>query len=328
MSGKLVGMVFDHYPNGGSELLMAVKLADNAADDGRYIFPSVATLSAQTRQSERTVQYQLKRMVAMGWLVLVREAVGGGRGGGFGRAREYRIHPDWIRAHDAKVPEAERPAWSFKDVDEEPVDNPTKKEMGAKFAPNKIKKWVQPSAEMGATAVAEMGATAIAPYPSITSEEQIPPNPPQGGASDFDKFIQAWPAAKRTKMVKARAVFADLVARRVVGAADLAAIAASQAEVQDWAGQGGKRVPAPDRWLREERWLDGLAGESAQAVGHEAGWRDSRQGVESMGERLGVGRWDKAAFDAGRGEAWPMYRGRVLAAAKVAAQAVAERRAA
>lgn len=312
MSGKLVGMVFDHYPNGGSELLLAVKLADNAADDGRHIFPSVETLAAQTRQSARNVQYQLKRMLAMGWLVLVREAVGGGRGGGYGRPREYRIHPDWVRAHDVKVPEAERPVWAFRPLDAEPVDNPPKKEMGAKFAPNNSKKWVQPSAEMGATAVAKMGATAVAPYPSLTVKEQIPPNPPVGGARGFDCFIEAWPAGKRTKLVRARRLFDDIVASGLAAADVLVEAAATQADVQQWAGDGARRVPAPDRWLREQRWQDGLVGSAGQGA---PAWIDSRAGVEAMGERLNLGRWDAAAFGAGRGEAWPVYRARVVAAA-------------
>jgi len=33
-----------------------------------------------------------------------------------------------------------------------------------------------------------------------------------------------------------------------------------------------------------------------------------------MGERLGLGRWDEAAFNAGRGEQWPAFKARVLAA--------------
>ena len=93
MSGKLVGMVFDHYPNGGSELLLAVKLADNADDFGHNIYPSVATLALQTRQSVRTVQNQLRRMQDMGWLLLVRHSAGGR-----GLARVYHINPAFVRA--------------------------------------------------------------------------------------------------------------------------------------------------------------------------------------------------------------------------------------
>lgn len=43
-------------------------------------------------------------------------------------------------------------------------------------------------------------------------------------------------------------------------------------------------------------------------------WRESRQGVEAMGHSLGLGGWDAEAFNAGRGEQWPAYRGRVLRA--------------
>ena len=128
MSGKVVGMVFDHYIGRGAELLLAVKLADNAHDDGTSIYPSVATLALQTRQSERSVQYQLKRMVEQGWLVLVKHASGGGRAGGFGRPREYRIHKDWIGAHDSRVPVDQRPTWV-------PTPATPSKQMGAEVAP-------------------------------------------------------------------------------------------------------------------------------------------------------------------------------------------------
>lgn len=133
MSAKMFGMVFDHYPGGGNELLLALKLADNADQDGGSIFPSVGTLAAKTRLSERTVQYQLKRMLEMGWLEKVREGFGGGRGGGFGRAREYRISPDWVRAYDGSLPLAERPVWTPRSAGT--ATEAIHKEMGAKTAP-------------------------------------------------------------------------------------------------------------------------------------------------------------------------------------------------
>ena len=107
MSGKVVGLVFEHYPgNGQGELLLAVKLADNAHDDGSRIFPSVAQLAEATRQDRRTVQRQLRRMQEMGWLQQVRYGTGGR-----GRAAEYRIDPVWMASHDSRIPEAQRPAW-------------------------------------------------------------------------------------------------------------------------------------------------------------------------------------------------------------------------
>lgn len=92
MSVKVMTAVFDRYPNGGGEMLLALALADHASDDGTRVFPSVKMLSDKTRQSERTVQYQLRRMEEMGWLVVV-----GHGNGGRSMAREYRISLEWIK---------------------------------------------------------------------------------------------------------------------------------------------------------------------------------------------------------------------------------------
>lgn len=92
--------VFARYPNGGGEMLLALALADHAHDDGTSVRPSVAHLAAKTRQSERTVQYQLRKMEAEGWLQLV-----GNAGGGRNTPREYRINPDWVKgANSAPLP--------------------------------------------------------------------------------------------------------------------------------------------------------------------------------------------------------------------------------
>lgn len=302
MSGKLVGMVFEHFEGDASEVLLAVKLADNAHDDGRHIFPSVATLAEQTRRSERTVQYQLKRMVASSWLVLVREAVGGGRGGGYGRPREYRIHPDWIRAHDARTPEAERPVWP---PALQPAKLPTE-EMGANSAPNKTGKWVQPSAEMGAIAVAKMGATAVAPEPSLTVKEQIPPVSPVGDARAFEQLAAIWPAGRRQRLEEARGQFDRVVQLRLATPEELLDAARLQATDAVWRRDDGRYVPLLLTWLRHSRWKDG------QAAAGQPAWHESREGVEARAKRLGLGRWDSKAFNSGRGESWPAYRARVL----------------
>lgn len=84
--------VFDRYPNGGGEMLLALALADHASDDGSRVYPSVKALAEKTRQSERTVQYQLRRMQEQGWLQLVSTG-----NGGRSMASEYRISGDWIK---------------------------------------------------------------------------------------------------------------------------------------------------------------------------------------------------------------------------------------
>lgn len=92
MSVKVMTAVFERYPNGGGEMLLALALADHASDDGTKVFPSVETLAEKTRQSVRSVQYQLRRMEESGWLILV-SAGNGGRS----MTREYRISLDWIK---------------------------------------------------------------------------------------------------------------------------------------------------------------------------------------------------------------------------------------
>lgn len=92
MSVKVMTAVFDRYPNGGGEMLLALALADHASDDGTRVFPSIKALAEKTRQSERSVQYQLRRMQEAGWLILV-SAGNGGRS----MSSEYRISLDWIK---------------------------------------------------------------------------------------------------------------------------------------------------------------------------------------------------------------------------------------
>lgn len=92
MSVRVMTAVFDRYPNGGGEMLTALALADHASDDGTRVFPGIKALAEKTRQSERTIQYQLRRMEESGWLILV-SAGNGGRS----MTSEYRISLDWIK---------------------------------------------------------------------------------------------------------------------------------------------------------------------------------------------------------------------------------------
>lgn len=91
MSVEVMTAVFKRYPNGGGEMLLALALADHAHEDGRHIFPSVEHLAVKTRQSVRSVQYQLRRMQEAGWLILVNAGNGGRQ-----LHSEYRISPAWL----------------------------------------------------------------------------------------------------------------------------------------------------------------------------------------------------------------------------------------
>lgn len=92
MSVRIMAMVFDRYPNGSGEMLLALALADHAHDDGTHIYPSIKQLAKKTRQSERSVQYQLRKMEKSGWLLLENSG-----NGGRNMRRKYSINSLWIK---------------------------------------------------------------------------------------------------------------------------------------------------------------------------------------------------------------------------------------
>jgi hypothetical protein len=151
MSAEVMGAVFKRYPVGGGELMLALALADHAWDDGTHIWPKLASLAAKTRQSERAVQYQLRKMEQRGWLQLVNSG-----DGGRGRSREYRINPGWLN--------------------------------GADLAPFEAEKGCKPEHEKGATGDTK-GCKAFAPAiePSKEPSESNTPHTPQGGAGPSSK---------------------------------------------------------------------------------------------------------------------------------------------
>lgn len=146
----MTGMVFERYPSGGGEMLLALALADHAHDDGTHIFPAIAHLATKTRQSERSVQYQLRRMEESGWLILVNAGLGGRRRGygEGGKTRQYRINPEWIK--DAEIAPFGKGAKSA--------------DQGCKTAQERVQNGV------------EKGATAIAPEPRATKSNQEQPS--------------------------------------------------------------------------------------------------------------------------------------------------------
>lgn len=100
VSVYIMSHVWRRYPNGGGEMLLALALADHAHDDGTHIYPSIKQLADKTRQSTRTVQYQLRNMEASGWLVLQNDG-----NGGRNLHRVYNISAAWINGADIAPPE-------------------------------------------------------------------------------------------------------------------------------------------------------------------------------------------------------------------------------
>ena len=172
-----MSMVFEHYPEGGSEMLLALALADFSNDDGTQIYPSVAALAKKTRQSIRSVQYQLQKMITNGFLTLV-EA--GGREGKKYRANEYRINLSFFQEITAKN-EAEIRGAKVAPLPATQADT-SDTGRGATFAPLKSSEnddisargaiWRNQGcnlAQSGVQSGAIRGAIAIAPQPPYTT---------------------------------------------------------------------------------------------------------------------------------------------------------------
>jgi hypothetical protein len=85
MASRLTVIVWDHYPEGGSEKLTALAMAEHGDPDGSNIYPATQTIAEMTDQSARTVMRHIDRMVARGWLVMVEER------GGRHRPNIYRM---------------------------------------------------------------------------------------------------------------------------------------------------------------------------------------------------------------------------------------------
>ena len=144
MSVRVMSMIFDRYQNGGGEKVLALALADHCHDDGTRIFPSIKLLAHKSNQSQRTVQYQLRKMEKSGWLIRVSDGFGGRN-----KTTEYCINPAWIKGAEIAP---------FSETERVQILHPLP-EKGC----NPAYKRVQSGAEKG--------AIAIAPEPSVTIME-------------------------------------------------------------------------------------------------------------------------------------------------------------
>ena len=67
MSIEVMSLVWKCYPKGGSKLLTMLALADWAGSDGARIYPSMATLAAKIRMSERQVTRIVRELTTERW---------------------------------------------------------------------------------------------------------------------------------------------------------------------------------------------------------------------------------------------------------------------
>lgn len=303
MSIKVMSMVFDRYPSGGMERLLALAMADHASDDGRRIWPSVDELARKTMQSRSSVQRQIRRMVAIGWLIQVKSATGRP-----GVTNEYRICPEWIEGGEVPTPET--------GVNLTPLDDSPPAEVihtGVNLTPVEKPERGVTTAERGVTRD-ERGVTAMTPESSEPSMNRTP-LPPGGGATGFDELFSIYP--NQDNRMKAQRRYLRLAPTAAQQQTMRTAIEAQRLSTR-WTKDGGEFVPEFATWLRNERWRD-----VPRAPGATAGaWHQTRSGIDAMARALGLPAWDETAFSMGRGESYLVFTARVQHAVDGAGSAV------
>lgn len=231
MSSRCMAAVFERYPVGDGEFILALALADNAHDDGAHIFPSVATMAVKSRQSERSVQRHLQAMIARGWLLRVRN------GGGRGVHSEYRISPNWLKGADLSP---------FSGL----VDN---SENGANMSPFGAQKGDKRRTKR-VTNDAQKGDKRSTPYITERTSIGITPLPPAaGGECGFEEFFAEYP--RKVSAGQARQEWAKLSPDEALRKRITSAVRA-WARSPEWERNDGQFIPKPARWLREQRWED------------------------------------------------------------------------
>lgn len=86
MSIRVMSMVWDGFPGGGSDLLAMLALADWSDDEGRC-FPSMSAIAAKTRLSRSQAQRVVHGLIDGGYI----QVVGNEFGGAPRMTRQYRI---------------------------------------------------------------------------------------------------------------------------------------------------------------------------------------------------------------------------------------------
>jgi len=323
MSIRLMTMVFERYPEGGSEMLLALAMVDHARDDGTRIWPSLEELARKTRQSRRTVQRQIAKMVGTGWLEQVRTATGRP-----GATNEYRVNAAWVAGEELPQrgvnlsPLPTVPGETMATSSDETAGNSTELERGDRLTPvpgpSAPKEVIHTGDRLTPVDAGERGVTrdergvtgdargdtAMTPESSGTIRNHTP-LPPGGGANGFEDLWSIYP--NHDNRAKAERRY-----RRLAPDAALQQTMRSAIEAQRlgrrWTGNEGDFVPEFANWLRNKRWFD----EPRQPLMPAAGpWDATRSGIEAKGQALGVGRWDEQAYSLGRGETFRDYTMRV-----------------
>ena len=122
MSVRVMSLVWDGYPGGGSELLALLALADWSDDDGRC-YPSMSAIADKTRLSRSQAQRVVHNLIDSGFV----SVEGNETGGRPGSTRRYLIDLQQIRTERGRTHATQtisEPSVNHQGIaDEPPVSN-------------------------------------------------------------------------------------------------------------------------------------------------------------------------------------------------------------
>ena len=307
MSIKVMTMVFDRYPSGGNERVLALALADHSDDDGTHIWPSLDRLAIKTLTNRRTVQRMIAIMVASGWLEPLRRATGRP-----GATNEYRISPVWIAGGALPERGDKLPPLPMLDVDGTDDVFPASEVIHtgdiavSPLSGQKVIHTGDKSGERGDTQ-GPRGDIAVSPDPSYPSLRTNTPLPPEGGESGFQRIFDTYP--KKANRMKAVRKWNRMAPNAATQDLMLAAIDV-QRRTPRWRGDAGRYVPDFGNWLQGRCWLD-----EVEVIVAAEWWTDT-DSIKAMGSKLGLAFTLSALGNAYTDDRltahWHAYRARVF----------------
>ena len=102
MSVRVLSKVWEYFPNGGSELLSMLALADWSDDEG-FSFPSIASIAKKTRLSASQARRIVHDLIDSGFV----QVVGNKNGGAKGSSRRYKINLSLLTSGADATPTAD-----------------------------------------------------------------------------------------------------------------------------------------------------------------------------------------------------------------------------
>jgi uncharacterized protein YdaU (DUF1376 family) len=111
----------------------------------------------------------------------------------------------------------------------------------------------------------EGNATRARPQSPVTSNQNKTPLPPCGGADRFAEFWALWPKSRR-KGSKGKCEELWGKAKLDTQAETILAHVKAMAATPDWLKENGAYIPAPEVYLRGERWDGADIGDQAESI--------------------------------------------------------------